>query len=181
MRKRIRDRMDELHMTGRELAKACGHSDAWISGILVGRDGLHWSDFDKVANKLGLSPSELVRHDDSEVRELTPTEMRLLRHYQSWPKDIQERWLALVDFFSAGLPDRETAEVLDRVRSLPASFRRPVLGWFSRCLLTGNIPLEEIAAGGGDGSIAATVASDSKHQNPPAGKRRGDQRRSDGR
>jgi transcriptional regulator with XRE-family HTH domain len=166
IRKRIRSRLDELGMTARELARAVGHDDAWISGILAGAHGLHWKDFDGVAHKLGLSPSELVRHDDSEIRELTPSEMRLLRHYQTWPRDMQERWLALLDFFSAQIPDRGTAEVLDLVRSLPPSFRNPVLGWFSRCLRTGSIPLEEIVAGGANGLIASRGAPDKERRDP---------------
>lgn len=176
IRKRIRARLDELGMTARELALAVGHNDAWISGVLAGAHGLHWKDFDKVADKLALSPSELVRHDDAEVRELTPSEMRLLRHYQQWPKDIQERWLAMLDFFNVSIPDRETAAVLDIVRALPPSFRRPVLGWFSRCLLTGNIPLEELSGGGVIDSAAATPESDTTHLSPAVRKRRGGHR-----
>jgi hypothetical protein len=181
IRRRIRSRLDDLNMTARELARAVGHDDAWISGVLAGAHGLHWKDFDKVADKLGLSPSDLVRHDDSEVRELSPSEMRLLRHYQQWPRDIQERWLTLLDFFSASIPDRETATVLDMVQRLPPSFRRPVLGWFSRCLLTGSIPLEEIAAGGVDESIATTLASGTGRPNLAGRKSRGDQTRDDDR
>src|SRR5687767_3007820 len=86
IRERIRTRLADLKMTARELARAVGHDDAWISGVLAGAHGVHWKDFDAVAEKLGLSPSELIRHDDAEVRELTPTQMRLLRHYQAWPR-----------------------------------------------------------------------------------------------
>lgn len=179
MRRRIRARLDDLGMTARELARAVGHDDAWISGVLAGAHGLHWKDFDKVADKLGLSPSELVRHDDAEVRELTPSEMRLLRHYQSWPKDIQERWLAMLDFFSAAIPDRETAAVLEMVRTLPPSFRRPVLGWFSRCLLEGSIPLEQLVGDVSLGPAAATAGSSTKHLNPVERRPRGGRIRDD--
>ena len=146
IRTRIRARLEELGMTGRELAEATGHKDAWISGILAGYQSLSWDDFDAVAAKLGLSPSELVRHDDAEVRELTPREMRLLRHYQAWPPEMQDRWIAMLDFFAASVPDKETAVLLDRVRVLPRSVRRPVLAWLFR-LLEEGIPPEAITGG----------------------------------
>jgi transcriptional regulator with XRE-family HTH domain len=75
IRARIRTRLDELGMTARELARSVGHDDAWISGVLRGAHGIHWKDFDAVAEKLGISPSELVRHDNAELRELTPRVM----------------------------------------------------------------------------------------------------------
>lgn len=147
MRERIRARLAETNMTARELARAVGHDDAWISGILAGAQGLHWKDFDNVANKLGLSPSELVRHDDDEVRELTPTEMRLLRHYQSWPKVIQTRWLEMLDFYAERTPDAEFAEFLTQLKMVPKSLRRPVLEWLSGLLEAGTPP---IGSFGGD-------------------------------
>jgi transcriptional regulator with XRE-family HTH domain len=178
IRKRIRSRLDELGMTARELARAVGHDDAWISGVLAGAHGVHWKDFDAVAKKLGLSPSELVRHDDSEIRELTPSEMRLLRHYQNWPRDMQERWLALLDHLSAEIPDRETANFLGLVRALPPSFRRPVVNWFARLLEEGTL-LEELTAGAVVESGEAARVLDTKRlgqrgQTPPDGRRHGD-------
>ena len=146
IRTRIRARLEELGMTGRELAEATGHKDAWISGILSGYQSLGWEDFDAVADKLGVSPSELVRYDDAVVRELTPREMRLLRHYQAWPNDMQDRWIAMLDFFAASLPDKETAVLLERVRVLPRSLRRPVLAWLHR-LLEEGIPPEALTGG----------------------------------
>lgn len=157
IRLRIRSRLDELGMTARELARAVRNDatddrekDAWISGILAGRQGLHVKYLDAVADKLALSPSELVRYDESNLRELTPREMRLLKHYQDWPNEMQDRWLAMLDYFAASIPDKDTATILDRLRSLPPSWRRPVLGWLYR-LLEEGIPPEALvpAAPGG--------------------------------
>jgi transcriptional regulator with XRE-family HTH domain len=144
IRKRIRDRLDDLRMTARELAKACGHGDAWISGILAGDVGLHWKDFDAVAAKLNLPPSELVRHDDTELRELTPSEMELLRHFRSWPEPIRSRWLDVLAFFSSSAPDQETAALLTHLRDTPRSLRGPTLRWLERLLQEG-IPPEVVA------------------------------------
>jgi transcriptional regulator with XRE-family HTH domain len=172
VRTRIRARLEELGMTGRELADACGHKDAWISGILSGYQSLAWEDVDAVAEKLGLSPSELIRHDDAVVRELTPREMRLLRHYQHWPNDMQDRWLSMLDFFAASVPDQETAVLLDRVRVLPRSIRRPVLAWLFR-LLEEGIPPEALAGVGVPETTEAPTAPDRPPQSPPRKRRSG--------
>ncbi len=130
LRKRIRARLDELNMTGRELANAVPakfgetRSDGWISGLLAGAQALSLDDLDAVADKLNLPPSELVRHDDSELRELRPHEMRLLRHYQGWPAPIQERWLRILDYFSMLTADREAAELIDAWKELPIRDRK---------------------------------------------------------
>ena len=159
IRKRIRDRLDDLRMTARELARAVGHDDAWISGILNGSQGLHWKDFDGVAAKLGLHPSELVRHDDDELRELSPTEMTLLRHFRSWPDAIKDRWIDVLEFFASTAPDRETAILLTHLRDTPKSLRGPTMRWLERLLqegippayIAGAVGLETDAAGGGKG------------------------------
>lgn len=152
IRLRIRARLEELGMTARELARAVRHDaserevDAWISGILKGRQGVHWKHFDAIADKLGLSPSELVRYDDAELRELTPSEMRLLAHYRNWPDGIRERWLDMLDHFATTVPDRDTATLLDRLRRTPRGLRKPVTGWLLH-LLEEGIPPEAVTGG----------------------------------
>lgn len=160
VRARIRARLDELGMTGREVAHAVGKGDAWISGILTGYQNLAWEDLDAVCEKLGLSPGELVRHDDAVVRELTPREMKLLQHYQTWPTDMQDRWLLMLEFFAASVPDKDTANLLDRVRVLPRSIRRPVLAWLLRLLEEGTPPealTGGVVLGPGDGPPEPTT------------------------
>ena len=157
IRLRIRARLDEMGMTARELARAVRtdiadgrEADAWISGILKGTQGLHLKYFDAVADKLALSPSELVRYDDALLRELTPREMRLLQHYQQWSGDQQDRWLAMLDYFAAAVPDKETATILDRIRALPPRWRAPVMSWLFRVLEGEILPGALAAAGRGD-------------------------------
>lgn len=162
IRRRIRDRLDELKMTARELTRALGHNDAWISGVLSGRQGVHWKDFDAVAAQLRMSPSELVRHDDAEVRELTPTEMRMLRHFQSWPEPIRHRWLDIWDFYAVTAPDRSVAILLTLLRDTPPSLRGPTTRWLEHLLREG-IPPEQllgVAASGKDG--VASSGTDTK-------------------
>jgi transcriptional regulator with XRE-family HTH domain len=169
IRGRIRARLEELGMTARELARAVGHDDAWISGILKGSQGLHWKDFDAVAAKLDISPSELVRLDDTNLRELTPSEMALLRHYQTWPTAIRDRWLDILDHFAAGVPDKDTATLLEKLRSTPKSLRRPVLAWLSR-LLEEGIPPEAITGGVEWGVGEATPERATTRRGPPGRK-----------
>jgi transcriptional regulator with XRE-family HTH domain len=163
IRKRIRDRLDDLGMTGRELAKACGNSDGWISGLLEGRQGLHWKDFDRVAEKLGLSPSELVRYDDSELRELTPSEMRVLRHFREWPESIKHRWLDVLDYFAATAPDQETAGLLVHLRDTPRSLRAATIDWLSRLAQEG-IPPTQLTGGGVPQTTAKSASKSPTHR-----------------
>lgn len=148
IRKRIRDRLDELGMTARELGRAVGHDDAWISGVLGGRHGIHWKDFDAVAHKLRMAPSELVRLDETDLRELTPSEMKWIRHYQSWPEAIRDRWLSVLDFFSSTAPDPDAAVLLTLLREVPPSLRGPTIDWLRRLLREG-IPPEQLLGGAG--------------------------------
>lgn len=158
----IRERLDALGMTARELARAVRTDattdrevDAWISGILKGSQGLSWKYFDAVADTLGLAPSDLVRYDDAEVREVTPREMRLLRHYREWPVEMQERWLAMLDHFAATVPDKDTARLLDYIRATPRGLRRPTLHWLMR-LLEGGIQPEQLVDADAPGSSEAS-------------------------
>lgn len=181
IRLRIRARLEELGMTGRELARQVRQDavtdkefDSWISGILNGTSGLHWKHLDAVADALNLAPSELVRYDDATLRELTPTEMRLLTHYRDWPKPIQDRWIDILDHLAATMPDKETAALLDRIRSTPRSVRRPVLSWLAR-LLEEGIPPEAVTGGlvlvGAEAQAAQDQGTPYATPETPAGRR----------
>src|SRR3990167_410312 len=176
VRRRIRDRLDELHMTARELATVVGHGDAWISGILSGTQGLPWENFDAIADKLNLAPSELVRYDDAEVRELTPSEQRLLRHYRDWPDVIKDRWLDVLEFFSMASPDADAALLLMRLRQTPQSLRTPVLQWLLR-LLDEGIPPEQLLDAGVLATGAGSPDTASKHHVHLTGRRGAARRR----
>lgn len=179
IRKRIRDRLDDLKMTARELAKAIGHGDAWISGILEGDQGLHWKDFDAVASKLNLTPSDLVRHDDDNFRELTPSEMRMLLHFREWPDAIKHRWLDVLDFFAATAPDRDAAILLTHLRDTPKSLRGPTMRWLERLLQEGIPPEHIVGAGAPETDAGASSGRSTTRRAPsaetrPAGRFGGD-------
>lgn len=93
-------------MSARELAMWMGRGDAWISAILIGRQGLQLRDLDRFAAGLKWPVSELVREDNSELRELTPTEMEIIRIVRDWPAPVKNHWVALLRHFSANESDR---------------------------------------------------------------------------
>lgn len=130
MRLRIKARLDELGMSARELAilarpdEHAAQLDSWISGILSGAQALSWKHFDAVCTALRLSPSEMVREDASELRELRPHEMQMLRHYQQWPTSVQDRWLRLLEYFTATVTDPEHARLIHDLKELSAVQRR---------------------------------------------------------
>jgi transcriptional regulator with XRE-family HTH domain len=179
MRQRIRERLDELRMTQRELAKAVGHEDAWISGVLEGYQGLSWKDFDGVADALSLSPAELVRRDDDTVREISPREMRLLRYFQDWPDPIKDYWLEVLAFFAASVPDAEAAMLLTHLRRTPRSLRTPVMRWLGRLLEEGDPPglLADVVAQysneGSSGTSTRSPARSASDQSETPGRGRG--------
>jgi len=144
IRQRVLARMDELSVSGRELAHAVRPKpytetdeewtrklDSWISSILTGRAGLGVEYFDAVCETLRLTPSELVRDDATELRELTPQEMALLRHYRTWPRAVQDRWLKMLDYFTSSTslePDK--VRLLDEWEVLTPQEQRAVFGYF---------------------------------------------------
>lgn len=134
VRRRIRARLDELGMTGREVAKALDKSDAWISGVLSGAQALSLEDLDAVARTLRMSPSDLTRLDDSELRELRPHELRWLRHYNRWPSQHQERFLRVLDYFAVTTPDQDSATLLDLWRDLALPDRRRLRAYLKSLL-----------------------------------------------
>lgn len=132
IRLRVVARLEELGMTAREFAlrtrpgEAGQSLDSWVSGILKGGQALSWKHFDAACDALGLSPSELVRYDGSELRELKPHEMRMLRLYNEWPTDQQVNFLHLLEFLSGKATHREQP-LLRAIRSLPAKDLSTVL------------------------------------------------------
>lgn len=83
VRRRLALMLDERTHAGKLRQKAlvrhCGKSAAWISNILAGRKGLRLVDLDLVADFFRIPPSELVRETDSDLVEVSPSELALLR------------------------------------------------------------------------------------------------------
>lgn len=137
IRLRIRSRLEELNMSSRELAllaRPDDHAsalDSWISGVLAGTQALSWKHFDAVCTALRLSPSELVREEGTELRELTPSEMAMLRHFKQWPTSIQDRWLKILEYFAATVTDPEARRTLHDLEEMTAVQRRVLRTYLS--------------------------------------------------
>jgi hypothetical protein len=158
MRARVRARLDELGMSGRELAAAVRprphqedpdeweHKlDSWISSILTGRAALTWEYVDAVCEHLRMSVSELVRDDQTEMRELTPSEMRLLRYYQEWPRQVQDRWLKLLEFFAGSILEPDKVRLLDAWEEMSAQEQRELHAYLHALRVTRSQRTAELA------------------------------------
>lgn len=96
-------------------------SASWATG-LTKPDGsdLRLRDLDDVAQLLDVPPGDLVRRDTDHYLEVTPSEMRLLRHFRMVPDVIRGHWMAYLDYIfgpheqafaeQATERDRRTAE-----------------------------------------------------------------------
>lgn len=146
LQKRAAQRLAELDITARQVAKEMRRGDAWISAVLNGRQGIQLKDLDEFARALKLPPSELVREDDTELRELSPTEMRLLRVFRDWPEPVKAHWMALIDHFAATEPDRAVAVIAALLSEKPPT-ERGLLVRFVERLVRAGIPPEVVEPG----------------------------------
>lgn len=85
-RSRLRALLDDRSSSGKlrqkALAQHLDKSEAWLSNVLDGKRGIRLVDLDQVAQFLRVPPSELIRENDAELVEATPTEKALLRKFR---------------------------------------------------------------------------------------------------
>lgn len=140
LQKRAVKRLEEIDMTARQLAVELGHGDAWISAVLNGRQGIQLKDLDAFAAAIRLPVSELVREEDAELVELTPTELRFLKRFRDWPAPVQAHWMALVDHFATTQPDRDVAVIASLLAEKPPAERGLLVRWLERLTRVGLQP-----------------------------------------
>lgn len=63
----------------KRFAEYMDKSEAWVTNVLQGKRGIRIVDLDKVADFFRIPPSDLVREDNAELIEVTPSEKALLR------------------------------------------------------------------------------------------------------
>ena len=102
----IRERMDELGLTGRSIAQRFDppRSDGWISNLLKGRQGLSLDDLDTVAEAVDLPPSALVKEVGSALEELRPTEARMVRAIRELPPALRDYLVVFAEYLIGVLP-----------------------------------------------------------------------------
>lgn len=106
---RTKDAPRQYRKLQKGIADATGIKPATVSETLKRRNNTTFRlvHLDKIADYLGVTPSDLIRHAHSALWELTPEETRLVRHYREWPTDVQDRVMALFDFFAGMLPEEK--------------------------------------------------------------------------
>lgn len=113
---RIKARLEELGMTGREFARQLNdHKDAWMSNLLAGKFALSLTELDKAAAILRVPPGELVR-DAEEGWDLAPTERRLVRALRLLPPPVRDHLVILADYLVGVTP--EEVDLLHDIRRL---------------------------------------------------------------
>ena len=91
----------------KDIAELLGVTPATISQTLKRRDGSTFRlvYLDALAELLGTTPTDLVKHPDSTVWELTADEVRWLRYFRLWTKDVRAAVLGLLTHFAGLLPE----------------------------------------------------------------------------
>ncbi len=102
------------------LAAALDQKPNGISTILATDDVPHFKlrDLDEIARYFGIPPASLIQAQDDELWELTPTEMRVLRLWREWPREVQDQLLSVLSYFAALAPSEKQS------RRFLAKFRR---------------------------------------------------------
>lgn len=112
---RIKARLEELGMTGREFAKKLAHKDAWISNLLSNKFSLSLTEIDQAAAILRVPAGELVREAD-EAWDLTPTERRVVRGLRLLPPVVRDHVAIHVEYLVGVTPDE--VDLLQKIRRL---------------------------------------------------------------
>jgi transcriptional regulator with XRE-family HTH domain len=95
--------------TQRGLAAKLGIEPGTLSNALNGRDShaIRLKHVDVIADYFGIPAATLVTQVGNALQEVTPAEGRLLAHWRDFPLDIQERVMAMFDYFAGLLPEEK--------------------------------------------------------------------------
>ena len=112
---RIKQRLEDIEMTGRKLARALEHQDPWMSGLLGKRFALSLNELDEVAYHLKMQPGDLVRLSTEQV-DLSPSELRIVRALRLLPPTVREHVITLAEYLT-GVTIQEI-DMLKKIRAL---------------------------------------------------------------
>lgn len=104
-----RDRPRQYRKSQRGLAAAIGVSEQTLSEMLSGPASSRGllAHLDKIGTYFGVPPSLLVHRNDTALMEVQQNEYRLLTHWRTFPPDVQERMMAMFDYFAGLLPEEK--------------------------------------------------------------------------
>jgi transcriptional regulator with XRE-family HTH domain len=135
---RISDHLDRergkplnLRKKASDLAFRLGITRGTLSGMLSDeqkapeRGLLH--HLDKIADFLDITPSDLVRRQDTPLVELSALEWRIIQHVRQFPPSVREQIVLFYDYFGGLLPEeREQNQWWVKLRRLSAERRQAV-------------------------------------------------------
>jgi hypothetical protein len=116
-----KDTPQRLRKTQRGLADALKIDAATINQAIARRKGQAFRlvQLDAIADYFGVTPATLIQRPTSELWELTPNEVRLVRHWRAWAFDVQTAVMQLLDFFAGMLPEeKEDRRLFQKWRKL---------------------------------------------------------------
>jgi transcriptional regulator with XRE-family HTH domain len=95
--------------TQKGLAGKLGIEPGTLSNALNGRDShaIRLKHVDVIAEYFGVPPALLVMLPSNTLHELAPDEVRLIAHWRDFPLDVQERVMAMFDYFAGLLPEEK--------------------------------------------------------------------------
>lgn len=95
LRAYLDDRTSSRKLRQKALAQHLKKSEAWLSNVLDGKRGFRLVDLDLVADFFRVPPSELIRENNTELVEVTPTERTLLRTFRRADSNLRNSILTL--------------------------------------------------------------------------------------
>lgn len=113
MRDRVRALLDRKGRSQRKLALALEEAGLGVDHSELSRklsdDESKQRDFtlrqlDAVAAYCDVPPSALIKDETSELQELSREEVRLISHWRSWPDDVKDQCIGLLEYFAGQLP-----------------------------------------------------------------------------
>jgi transcriptional regulator with XRE-family HTH domain len=127
VRQRIKALLEQRGQTNRAFAQWLGHKDQWASNLLAGRFALSLDEIDRAAAFLNVPPSDLVKVDDADGVELSPSERRVVNAMRMLPLPVRDHLMLLADYLVGVTPAE--VELLATLRKLSATELRRVAHW----------------------------------------------------
>lgn len=133
LKRRITDRLDAdrdrprpYRRTQQGLAEKIGISKATLNELLNGPSSNRGllAHLDKIADYFGVPPSLLIHRNDTALMELTADEYRVIKHWRTFPPDVQEQVASAFDYFAGLLPEEKAErKIWQRWRRLSPAAR----------------------------------------------------------
>jgi transcriptional regulator with XRE-family HTH domain len=119
VRLRLREEMDRLDLSQRDVANLLKWSQSKVAHQLTGRVEMSVDDLAELCFALNLNPTEAVRDRGMEFcAEMTPTELRILERIRQLPPPVLAAIMTLLDVRTKTRPeDRHAAATVKKPKS----------------------------------------------------------------